>query len=142
MVNFGGVGRLAGAGRAAVRRRYREMAAVVDLDRPWEAGDPLRDRAMIPYTDDDSAWALDEAVLSLVQLRAPTWLGDAGPRVSVLVSLACEAESLLFDAVADARDQGYTWDQIASRLAATAATARRRYAGYARWAARPVFHAD
>ncbi len=97
---------------------------------------------MIPYADDDSAWALDEAVLSLVRLRAPTWLGDAGPRVSALVSLTGEAESLLFDAVTDARDQGYTWEQIASRLATTAGSARRRYAAYVRWAARPVFDAD
>jgi hypothetical protein len=142
MVNLGGWGRLGGAGRAGSGRWCRGVAAVADLERPWEAGDALRDRAMIPYTDDDSAWVLDEAVVSLVRLRAPLWLGDARPTVSVLVSLAGEAESLLFDAVASARDQGYTWDQIASRLATTTGTARRRYAAYVRWAARPVFDAD
>jgi hypothetical protein len=61
------------------------------------------------------------------------WLGDAGPTISVLVSLAVEAESRVWDAVADARDRGYSWDQIASRLCISVAAARRRYAGYTRW---------
>jgi hypothetical protein len=90
--------------------------------------DPRRDRAMIPYTDHNSAAAVDQAVTTLVLLRAPMWLGDAGPTISALVSLAGHADSMLYDAVTAARAQGYTWDQIASRLATTAATARRRYA--------------
>jgi hypothetical protein len=59
--------------------------------------------------------------------------GDAGAAVSVFVSLAAEAAGRLDDAVADARDQGYTWDQIADRLATSNSTARRRYAVYASW---------
>lgn len=111
------------------------MAAVPDLGRPWELTDPRRDRATIPYTDEDTAFFIDEAVTSLVLMRAPMWLGDAGPTISVLVSLAGQVEDLVFDAVTGARDQGYTWDQIASRLATSATAARRRYAGYLRWTA-------
>lgn len=118
------------------------MAAVADLGRPWEFTDPRRDRAMIPYTDEHTALVIDEAVTSLVLMRAPMWLGDAGPTISVLVSLAGQAEDLVLEAVAAARDQDYTWDQIASRLATTATTARRRYAGYARWRASLPFDGD
>ena len=109
------------------------MANIGDLDRLWEPADPRRDRALIPYTDNDTTELIDQAAVTLVLLRAPMWLGDAGPTISVLVSLAAETDSLVFDAVADAKDQGYTWAQIATRLATTAATARRRYAPYTRW---------
>jgi hypothetical protein len=111
------------------------VATVPDLGPPWEFTDPRADDAMVPYTGEDTAVVVDEAVASLVLLRAPMWLGDAGPTISVLVSLAAEVEDLLFEAVADARDQDYTWDEIAARLASTASTTRRRYAGYTRWRA-------
>jgi len=88
---------------------------------------------MHPYTDRGSAQVLDQAATSLILLRAPMWLGDAGPEISVLASLAAQADSQLFDAVADAVDQGYSWPQVASRLATSVATARRRYAGYVHW---------
>lgn len=114
---------------------------MADLDRPWELCDPRRDRALYPYTDADTTTVVDHAVGTLVILRAPMWLGDPGPIISVLVSLAGEADGRLCDAVADARDQGYSWDQIASRLATSVATARRRYASYSRWRrALPVAH--
>ena len=119
------------------------MATVADLDRPWEFCDPRRDRALCPYTDAGTAKAVDHAVTTLVILRAPMWLGDPGPVISVLVSVAGEADGRLYDAVADARDQGYSWDQVASRLATNVATARRRYASYSRWRrALPVVHPD
>jgi hypothetical protein len=66
-----------------------------------------------------------DAVTLLVLLRAPMRLGDEGPAISVLRSIIIQAEDLLFDAVAGARDQGYTWDEIAGRLACSTATARR-----------------
>ena len=88
---------------------------------------------MHPYTDADTASALDRAIRALVMLRAPMWVGDPGPSVSVLVSLVAEADSQLAEAVADAAEAGYSWDQIASRLATSEASARRRYAGYRRW---------
>jgi hypothetical protein len=109
------------------------MAAVPDLDRPWEMSDPRRDRTLHPYTDADTATVIDQAVTTLVLLRAPMWLGDPGPTISVLVSLATEADSRLYDAVADAADQGYSWDQVAFRLDTSVATARRRYGSYSRW---------
>jgi hypothetical protein len=109
------------------------MGAVPDLDRPWTLDDPGRDRTLMPYTDADTAEVIERAVVSLVLLRAPMWLGDAGPRVSVLLSVALEADSLLFDAVADARCGGYSWDQIADRLAISVRAARRRFGPYTRW---------
>lgn len=106
---------------------------MADLDRPWALCDPRRDRTVYPYTDADTATVVDQAVTTLVVLRAPMWLGDAGPTISVLVSLVGEADSRLYDAVADARDQGYSWDQVASRLATSVSTARRRCGPYSRW---------
>jgi hypothetical protein len=97
-----------------------------------ELVDPRRDRALFPYTDECTAALVDEAVTCLVLMRAPMLLGDAGPAISVLVSLATEAEDRLFEAVASAREQGYTWDEIASRLGCSADTARRRYSPYGR----------
>jgi len=109
------------------------MACTPDLDRPWELSDPRRDRTVHPYNDADTVEIIDGAVTTLVLLRAPMWLGDAGPTISVLVSLGYEAGGRLHDAVADARDQGYSWDQIADRLDTSVATARRRYASYVGW---------
>ena len=100
---------------------------------PWEWTDPRRNDTAIPYTDDDTYTLIDEAAYTLTIFRAPMSFGDAGAAVSVLVSLAAEAEGRLHDAVADARDQGYTWNQIADRLATSEPTARRRYAAYATW---------
>ncbi len=77
---------------------------------------------------------VEEAVESLVCLRG-SGPGDAGAVLSCLASLIAEAQARLPDAVADARDRDYTWPEIATRLAATASTARRRYAAYAHWRA-------
>jgi len=104
-----------------------------ELARHWEPSDPRRDRTTIPYTDDDTYTLIDQAAYTLTIARAPMSYGDAGAAVSVLVSLAAEAQGRLHDAVADARDQGYSWDQIADRLATSESTARRRYGAYARW---------
>lgn len=100
---------------------------------PWAFTDPRDDRTAIPHTDADSVAVIDEAIETLVLLRAPMSLGDAAATISVLVSLAAEVDSRLPDAVADARDQDYSWDDIATRLATTAADAKSRYADYARW---------
>jgi hypothetical protein len=99
----------------------------------WEQHDPRRDRTAIPYTDRDTHALIDQAAYLLTIFRAPMSFGDAGAAVSVLVSLAVEAEDRLHDAVADARDQGYTWDEIADRLNTSATTARRRYRAYTNW---------
>ena len=44
-----------------------------------------------------------------------------------LVSLLAQTESLLPDAVHDARDQQFTWHQIGQLLNTSPATAARRY---------------
>ena len=88
------------------------------------------DHTAIPATDCVTAALIDGAVAELVRWRhgCPD---DAGARVAALVSLAVEADDRLHDAVADARDQRYSWDDIAQRLATSTATARRRFADYA-----------
>jgi hypothetical protein len=118
--------------RTGSRTGLGEMAPRPDLGGPWEFLDPRRDCAMAPYTDAHSARLLEKAVTSLILLRSPMWLGDAGPAISVLASLAVQADDLLFDAVASARDQDYTWGEIAGRLGCSAIAARRRYAPYTR----------
>ena len=100
---------------------------------PWAFNDPRRTETAIPYTDHDTATLIREAAVTLTIFRAPMGLGDAGATVSVLVSLAAEADGQLWEAVADAHDQGYTWDQIADRLATSVTTARRRFAAYTNW---------
>jgi hypothetical protein len=99
---------------------------------PWTFTDPRRDGTAIPHTGDDTAALIDEAVESLVLLRSPMHLGDAAVTISALASLAAEIDSRLHDAVADARDQDYPWDAIATRLATSAATAERRYSTHGR----------
>lgn len=99
---------------------------------PWTFTDPRRDGTIVPHADVDTAAVIDQAVESLILLRSPMHLGDPAATISVLVSLIAEAEGRLADAVADARDQDYPWDAIATRLTTTASTAQRRYAGYAR----------
>ncbi|HZU74310.1 MAG TPA: hypothetical protein VE990_16220 [Acidimicrobiales bacterium] len=100
---------------------------------PWNLIDPRRNQTAIAYTNNDTAILIHQAAVTLTIFRAPLGLGDAGATISVLVSLAAEADSQLWEAVADAHDQGYTWDQIADRLATSATTARRRFAAYTKW---------
>jgi hypothetical protein len=111
---------------------------VTHVDDPDKTGgpsvftDPRHDQTAIPYTDNDSRTLITEAATTLTIFRAPIALGDAGATISVLVSVAVEATDQLHDAVADARDQGYTWDQIADRHATNVTTAR-RHSAYAAW---------
>ena len=59
--------------------------------------------------------------------------GDAGAALACLASLIAQAQGQLPRAVAEVRHQDYTWAEIASRLATTPGTARRRYGAYSRW---------
>jgi hypothetical protein len=95
---------------------------------------PRCDRARAPYLDYDTLGLVEGAVESLVCSRG-SGQGDAGAALSCLVSLIAQAQSQLPDAVAQARCHDYTWGEIASRLATTKRTARRRYESYARWRA-------
>lgn len=101
-------------------------------DRPWDMADPRRDCSIIPYTDADTEALVDELVDTLTLFRCPMGLGHASATISVLASVEAEVAFRLHDAVADARDQGSTWDEIAMRLATTASAARHRHAAYAR----------
>ncbi|MHB8187811.1 MAG: hypothetical protein ACYDDU_17440 [Dermatophilaceae bacterium] len=85
------------------------------------------DQMPAPVVDDVSATVLDEAIDTLAALRTPYWLGDSGVRLHALASLLKQGQALLPGAVAQARDQGLTWDQIGQLLGLTGPAAARRY---------------
>lgn len=91
--------------------------------------EPRRDHYIEPASGEDSAAVLDTAIESLGKLRGLEWLGDTGVTLHLLASLVAEARSRLPRAVADARDQGYSWGQVADLLGVTRASAWQRYAG-------------
>ncbi len=80
-----------------------------------------------PVVDDLSATVLGEAIDALAALRTPYWLGDTAVHLHALASLLAQAQRLLPDAVAQARDQDLTWDQIGQLLGLSGSTAARRY---------------
>ena len=80
-----------------------------------------------PVVDDLSATVLDEAIDTLGRLRTPYWLGDSAVRLHALASLLAQGQALLPHAVAQARDQDLTWDQIGTLLGLTSSAAARRY---------------
>jgi len=96
----------------------------------WQMKDPRRAHPDHVVLDDDSAEAIEEAVRSLELSRSPMNQGDGALRVHVLATLIAQANALLPDAVADARDQDHPWSDIAPQLGLTANTARRRYSRY------------
>jgi len=81
----------------------------------------------VPVVDELSATVLDEAIDALAALRTPYWLGDTAVHLHALASLLTQAEALLPDAVAQARDQELTWDEIGQLLGISGSTAARRY---------------
>jgi hypothetical protein len=88
----------------------------------------IEDRSQIPYLDELTRFLIDDAIETLAVNRSPQGPRDSGAPVSGLLSLRDQADDALTNAVADARRHGYSWDDIAMRLATTAAAARRRYA--------------
>lgn len=80
-----------------------------------------------PRTDEFSEAILDEAVASLGPLRGLDWLGDAAITVHLLASLQRQIQIRLPEAVADARDQDYSWAEIGDLLGLTRAAAWHRY---------------
>ena len=91
--------------------------------------EPRRDHYIEPATGEDSRAVVDAAIESLGALRGLQWLGDAGATLHLLASLLAEARSRLPRAVADARDQEYSWGQVAELLGVTRASAWQHYAG-------------
>jgi hypothetical protein len=85
------------------------------------------DQMPAPVVDDVSATVLDEAIDTLAGLRTPYWLGDSAVRLHALASLLAQGNAMLPHAVAQARDQDLTWDQIGQLLGLTGPAAARRY---------------
>ena len=91
--------------------------------------EPRRDHYLEPATDDDTRAVLDSAIEALGTLRRLEWVGDAGATLHLLASLLAEATARVPRAVADARDQEYSWAQVADLLGVTRTSAWQRYAG-------------
>lgn len=81
-----------------------------------------------PSVDHESRLLLDRLVTALTDLRFPLCRFDAAAQLHVLASLQADIQARLPDVIADARDQDYSWDQIATSLGTSPATARRRAA--------------
>jgi len=90
--------------------------------------EPRRDHYVEPTTGADTERIIGDAIESLGKLRGLQWVGDAGVTLHLLASLVAEADARLPHAVADARDQDYSWAQIADLLGVTRASAWQRYA--------------
>lgn len=80
-----------------------------------------------PQLDDDATTAVEEALETLRLLRNGERYNNAD-RLTALSSIALAAQALLPDAIADAVEQGFTWDQIAHCAGTSTSAARRRYA--------------
>ena len=65
-------------------------------------------RTARPRADADSATVLAQAVDTLTALRTPYWLGDSAVGLHALASLIAQAQQVIPEAVARARDQGHT----------------------------------
>jgi hypothetical protein len=85
------------------------------------------DELPAPRVDEDSLTVLTEAIETLSRLRTSYWLGDAGVHLHALASLIAQAETLLPQAIHDARDQELTWTDIGQLLNLQQGTAARRY---------------
>jgi len=104
----------------------------------WQMKDPRRLHPDHVVIDSDSVEAIEEAIHLLELNRSPLNQGDGALRVHVLATLIAQAEALLPDAVADARDQDHPWADIAAQLGVTVDTARRRYSRHYRTRSVPL----
>jgi hypothetical protein len=95
----------------------------------WHFVDPLADRTTEPYRDDDTEQLVDDLIDCLVICRSGS-VYDAGARLSITASLMAELDARLPETIFEARDQAYTWDDIAARLAMPESTTRQRYGDY------------
>jgi hypothetical protein len=111
---------------------HEDAMAEEETGSGWEWLDD-EDRSQIPYNDEVTEILIDQAVETLVWIRCPLGVGHPAPTLSALVSLAGEIETRFDDTVADARHHGYSWHEIAQRMAISPGTAKRRYAAYTDW---------
>ncbi|GAC1547158.1 MAG: hypothetical protein NVS3B12_35220 [Acidimicrobiales bacterium] len=93
-------------------------------------GAPLRAHPDRPVIDGHSEQVVADAVALISVLRSPMGQGHAGLRLHALASLIAQAEALLPDAVADARDCDFYWPEIARELGVSTAAAFHRYDDY------------
>lgn len=97
-------------------------------DHPWNFKNPWTlthpDR---PLVDEESATILRDAIEKLTLLRSPMALGDCLADLHAMVSLLAQLHACIPLSVAGARDQGYSWTEIAAQLEVTPATASRRH---------------
>jgi hypothetical protein len=87
------------------------------------------DRTIEPYRDDETIEIVDDMVDSLIICRCGS-TADAGAQLSIIASLTAELDARLPEAIFEARNQDYTWTQIAARLAIPQSTIRHRYSDY------------
>jgi hypothetical protein len=102
--------------------------------------DPRRRYPDRPVVDDETGAVLCVAVNDVIMLRSPMWHGDAGAVLHAMASLADTINAYMPDAVADARDQDYTWAEIAQLLGDTKASIKQRYARHANSRTPPLDH--
>jgi DNA-directed RNA polymerase specialized sigma24 family protein len=96
----------------------------------WQFLDQGEDDNREPYLADDTATVVDQAIGSLLVLRFAS-TADAGSQLSAIASLVAELDSRVPDAVVEAREQDYSWDEIAARLGRLSGPAtRRRFSCY------------
>ena len=89
----------------------------------------VADRTIEPYRDDDTMQLVDDLIDSVIICRSGS-TADAGAQLSVIASLIAELDARLPEAIFDARDQDYTWNEIACRLAMPESSIRHRYSDY------------
>ena len=89
---------------------------------------PRRDHYLNPYTNDDTATALDRATNEVSHARGfgPTG-GDISTTLHSLASLAKQIDDHINDAVTEARNHDYSWAQIGDLLGTTRASAWQRF---------------
>jgi len=90
----------------------------------------IEDRTIEPYRDEETTELVDDMIDSLIICRCGS-TADAGAQLSAVASLTAELDARLPEAIFEARDQDYTWAEIAARLATPESTIRHRYSDYA-----------
>ena len=88
---------------------------------------PERTHHRPPIADTDTAASLEQALTDLAQRRTLTWPADAAVTLHLLRSLQQEIHTRLPAAVAETRNQHYSWAEIGVLLATTRAAAWNRY---------------
>ena len=95
----------------------------------WHYVEPAADRTTQPYRDDDIMQLVEELIDTVIICRSGS-TADAGAQLSVITSLTAELDARLPETIYEARNQDYTWAQIAARLDMADSTIRHRYSDY------------